>query len=652
MICPHCGTNIPQGHTVCPFCKAQAVRRAAPTQQKSEPTVSSLAEKSLQRKSRQQQKKKQQRRRALLFAVLLVLCIALVFGTSALIRHLSSNSVEAELRWQEQYDLGSRYLSEGNYEAAVLAFRAAIDIDPKRPEPYLGAAEAYVALGDREAAEDILAECEENTGEDLSEKLEEIIKEQEEAQAQENTLQVPERKLVRIVQAEQFGDVAETTSESFLSYNEDNLLASIREVYPSGHQTAYEYFYDTEGRYISTSVNGSHRNVYTYDEEGRLIHWTERVLDEDWEYTYHYDSQGSLVSAECIRPGFSPETITYRCDEERRIIEERRDTNTTTYTYNAQNRLSSKTIVSDDEQIPVSTCIYDYESFRPFTAELYDGECFALLFQDTVGHTVYSALESIYYSGYGGEPLIFECDDEGYVTSVQFGPMSFTFYYDDAAPVEEPAIGVYQMAGNDSYNTLQIHSVAANTITFSVNWYRAASITNATATLSGNKADFLWEGSSGTLTFEDGGFVTLDLTHSNLMYIEAGTYSYQYSGSAEEEQASYNRDVLLMNDSLRGWICLWGNDAGAYFKFNPDGSYTCWQVYTYVDGTQSTEKFTGSYEVGADEILFDGNAYELVAYTTGVTYMSLTAKGTYSVDFSGEYYCEESPIIQRFYAEG
>lgn len=33
--------------------------------------------------------------------------------------------------WQDQYDLGMRYLSEGNYEEAIVAFTAAIEIDPK-----------------------------------------------------------------------------------------------------------------------------------------------------------------------------------------------------------------------------------------------------------------------------------------------------------------------------------------------------------------------------------------------------------------------------------------------------------------------------------------------------------------------------------------
>jgi tetratricopeptide (TPR) repeat protein len=39
--------------------------------------------------------------------------------------------------WQAQYDLGVRYLSEGNYEEAILAFEAAIEIDPRNADAYL-----------------------------------------------------------------------------------------------------------------------------------------------------------------------------------------------------------------------------------------------------------------------------------------------------------------------------------------------------------------------------------------------------------------------------------------------------------------------------------------------------------------------------------
>lgn len=50
--------------------------------------------------------------------------------------------------WQAQYDLGVRYLSEGNYEEAILAFTAAIEIEPKQAELYLCRARAYNAIGD------------------------------------------------------------------------------------------------------------------------------------------------------------------------------------------------------------------------------------------------------------------------------------------------------------------------------------------------------------------------------------------------------------------------------------------------------------------------------------------------------------------------
>ena len=53
--------------------------------------------------------------------------------------------------WQEQYDLGIRYLSEGNYEEAIIAFTAVIDIDPKNAGALSGRGRAYVLSGETEA---------------------------------------------------------------------------------------------------------------------------------------------------------------------------------------------------------------------------------------------------------------------------------------------------------------------------------------------------------------------------------------------------------------------------------------------------------------------------------------------------------------------
>lgn len=58
--------------------------------------------------------------------------------------------------WQEQYDLGVRYLSEGNYEEAIIAFTAAIEIDPNEVTSYLSLSDAYESAGDFEKAEEVL----------------------------------------------------------------------------------------------------------------------------------------------------------------------------------------------------------------------------------------------------------------------------------------------------------------------------------------------------------------------------------------------------------------------------------------------------------------------------------------------------------------
>lgn len=55
--------------------------------------------------------------------------------------------------WQDQYDLGTRYLSDGNYENAIIAFTAAIEIDPQNVNAYIGRADTYVKRG---SAEDLL----------------------------------------------------------------------------------------------------------------------------------------------------------------------------------------------------------------------------------------------------------------------------------------------------------------------------------------------------------------------------------------------------------------------------------------------------------------------------------------------------------------
>lgn len=69
--------------------------------------------------------------------LVVVLCLVLVLV-----------ACQKQPTWQEQYDLGMRYLSESNYEEAILAFTAAIEIDPNRAEAYICRGKAYMNLGE------------------------------------------------------------------------------------------------------------------------------------------------------------------------------------------------------------------------------------------------------------------------------------------------------------------------------------------------------------------------------------------------------------------------------------------------------------------------------------------------------------------------
>lgn len=91
------------------------------------------------------------------------------------------NITEGILSWQEQFDLGVRYLSEGNYQEAIIAFTAAIEIEPKRVDAYLGLADVYTAMGDPDAAARVIEDAIAQLGE-----LEELLaRRRQERQADE-----------------------------------------------------------------------------------------------------------------------------------------------------------------------------------------------------------------------------------------------------------------------------------------------------------------------------------------------------------------------------------------------------------------------------------------------------------------------------------
>ncbi len=76
----------------------------------------------------------------------------------------------------ELLSLGQKYLLEGNYEEAIVAFEKAIKIDKKCVDAYLGMADAYVGLDDIDKAKEILQKGYDATGDErLKVRLDDLI---------------------------------------------------------------------------------------------------------------------------------------------------------------------------------------------------------------------------------------------------------------------------------------------------------------------------------------------------------------------------------------------------------------------------------------------------------------------------------------------
>ena len=89
---------------------------------------------------------------------IIVIAIAIV----SVILIIQSNSSSRLL--QKQLDLGYKYFEELNYEQAIVAFEAAIEIDPKNVEAYKGLIDAYIQNRDDQLAIEAAQRAFEETG--------------------------------------------------------------------------------------------------------------------------------------------------------------------------------------------------------------------------------------------------------------------------------------------------------------------------------------------------------------------------------------------------------------------------------------------------------------------------------------------------------
>lgn len=184
--------------------------------------------------------------------------------------------------WQEQYDLGIKYLTEGNYEEAIIAFTAAIDIDPKRPEAYAGLSDAYTSIGDVENAKKALEDGFAATGDEaLKNRLGEDTPD---PSGQEEILDEHGR-VIRTNYYDMDG-----TLEFYTVHTYDETGDRTDEYEPDGTLRGYALYYSSE--------DGLHFYSENFSSDGTSLGKSVRVEDENgqWLYSASLDAEGNEES--------------------------------------------------------------------------------------------------------------------------------------------------------------------------------------------------------------------------------------------------------------------------------------------------------------------------------------------------------------------
>ena len=242
--------------------------------------------------------------------IILIIISMMIFITSCgKIEEIQEKEISPS--WQEQYDLGMKYLLEENYEEAIVAFTASIEIDPKQAVVYINRGKSYI----------LLEENEENLTAAIADYVQAITLEESNAYGYlglaeayirkneyEKALEILEEGLVKTGNHQKIADkIAEIESGTIFDlqgkvrkqsgYNEQGELIWYHqfEYYKDGKEksvTAYnsdneemghiDIIYDSEGRETTTWLYGQTTGILYardkhYDEEGNIV----EIIDYD-----------------------------------------------------------------------------------------------------------------------------------------------------------------------------------------------------------------------------------------------------------------------------------------------------------------------------------------------------------------------------------
>ena len=169
MTCKNCGAALPENQTKCPNCGTE---NTPENQIQTQPqTATSTAEYISAAGAERAVPKGFSSKKNII--IIIAAAIVLIVGGVTAVAVGTSGFDFSGVRTTLQ--LADRYLSEQNYEQAIIEFEKVLEIEPMNVDAYLGLSEAYLALGETDKAVKILEEGIEKTGSDkLRDKLEEI----------------------------------------------------------------------------------------------------------------------------------------------------------------------------------------------------------------------------------------------------------------------------------------------------------------------------------------------------------------------------------------------------------------------------------------------------------------------------------------------
>ena len=168
MFCEKCGNPMPDTANFCEKCGARAGKEFS----SSTINTSGNPEKFNYIDFTSDKKVKKRKKTIAVICIVLALAVALIAGT-LIIQATPANRLKRQLR------LAEKYLTEMNYEQALIAYNEAIKIDPKCEQAYLGMADIYVKKDEPGKAVELLESVENSMNTDKIKSKLETAKKQE-----------------------------------------------------------------------------------------------------------------------------------------------------------------------------------------------------------------------------------------------------------------------------------------------------------------------------------------------------------------------------------------------------------------------------------------------------------------------------------------